>query len=124
MYLAAPVHIYTCKYTPTHIYVNYHIGTYTMTPASSRGTCIFKRQKHTGKNVQTHIYFLKEARVEAEELSCQGQHKFKSVISGDWVIHPSAKIGLFCFTKAIFTVNSPFFFTNSLVPSKGSIINR
>ena len=37
-----------------------------MTPASSRGTCIFKRQKHTGKHVQTHIYFLKEAQIQAD----------------------------------------------------------
>ena len=96
MYLAAPVHICTCKYTPTHIYVNYHIGTYTMTPASSRGTCIFKRQKHTGKHVQTHIYFLKEAQIQADGLSSMRQNKFKSVISGDWVIHPSARICIFC----------------------------
>ena len=29
--------------------------------------------------------------------------------------------GRFCWISAIFTVNSPFLFKNSLVPSKGSI---
>ena len=34
------------------------------------------------------------------------------------------KIGTPSFTKAMFTVNSPFLFTNSFVPSKGSTIQH